>query len=198
MELKTPLIKSRPTKPCHICKSDKWWYRKPRIILRSVFSSGEWLCGLCHPNPNKGEDMEDEIELVGNKFVVKDKEEAKDNRAKIKIDRTKPVKKEYSEELLGLRDRVIRGNLKLFNAWERIKGMDHSKDEWKAQMDRWHDATERLSLLCTELKFKGYLTCLYFNEEGKRTKNCLQNPNGFWCQVCPSTYPFWEEDVLKL
>ena len=38
--------------PCRNCGSLDWWYRKPCKIFDSV-SPGEWLCGLCHPDPNR-------------------------------------------------------------------------------------------------------------------------------------------------
>jgi hypothetical protein len=35
----------KPDKPCFVCGQMKWWLRKKR-------GKEEWLCGVCHPNPN--------------------------------------------------------------------------------------------------------------------------------------------------
>ncbi|GAH11834.1 unnamed protein product [marine sediment metagenome] len=104
---------------------------------------------------------------------------------------------QYSPEVLALRDRVRLGNYKLFRAWQQIKELAHDSEQWSQQIDRWHDATEKLSLLCSELKLKGYADCLYM-ENGKRTKSCLSNPDGFFCQVCSSIYPYWELELMSL
>ncbi len=68
---------------------------------------------------------------------------------------------EYSPELLALRDRVKLGNNKLFKAWLQIREIAHDSEEWARQMELWHQAAEKLSLLCSELKLKGYTDCLY-------------------------------------
>jgi len=135
--------------------------------------------------------MQQRIKLVNGKFVVEGEEEVKPEKPKI-------VPKKYSEEVIALRDRVIKGNQKLYDAWLQIKEMDHKSEEWSAQMDRWNEAQERLHILCLELKYKGYEDCLYLTEEGKRLKSCLHNPDGFWCQVCPSIKRYWEEEFTKL
>lgn len=62
-------------------------------------------------------------------------------------------------------------------------------------MDRWDQAVKKLTLLCTELELRGYTECLYL-EGGKKVKRCLDNPDGFWCQVCPSIYPYWEKKIM--
>ena len=51
VDKQTPM---RPRKPCGTCGSMEWWWREPRMIFES-YSRGEWLCGRCHPNPNKEE-----------------------------------------------------------------------------------------------------------------------------------------------
>ena len=71
--------------------------------------------------------------------------------------------KQYSPEVLALRDRVILGNKKLNDAWEEIKKMVHDTEEWNRQMERWHQANEKLSALCTQLKVTGYEDCLYLD-----------------------------------
>jgi len=108
------------------------------------------------------------------------------------------VVKEYSPEVIALRDRVKLGNEKLFLAWQEIKKIAHDTEEWKVQMDKWSQAQEKLHLLCTELTYKGFEDCLYLNEVGKKTRGCLSNPNGFWCQVCPSIKLYWERELLDL
>lgn len=135
--------------------------------------------------------MKQKVELVNGKLVVKG-EQVKE----IKHEEPKIVLKEYSQEVLALRDRVIIGNQRLFDAWVKIKKIAHNTEEWSTQMDRWHQAQEKLHRLCLELKAKGYTTCLYI-VDGKKTKNCLKNPDGFWCQVCPSIYPYWEKELFK-
>lgn len=105
--------------------------------------------------------------------------------------------KEYSPEVIMLRDRVKLGNEKLFLAWQEIKKIAHDTEEWKAQMDRWSQAQEKLHLLCTELKYN-YHDCLYLDENGKKARGCLSNPNGFWCQTCPSSVPHWQDELMSL
>jgi len=39
---------NKPQHPCPICHSTDWWWRPD-----SQWGPGEWLCGRCHPNPNK-------------------------------------------------------------------------------------------------------------------------------------------------
>ncbi len=103
----------------------------------------------------------------------------------------------HALEVLDLRDRVIKGNNKLFAAWQQIRELAHNTEEWSAQMDRWNEAQERLHYLCLELKTKGYHDCLYI-ENGKKTKLCLSNPDGFWCQVCSSDIKYWEQELMEL
>lgn len=136
--------------------------------------------------------MQENVELVDGKFVVKGKKEKE-----VKPSKPKVVSREYSEEVIALRERVILGNQKLFDAWNNIKKLDHESQQWKDEFERWHQACERLSLLCTELKVKGYEDCLYL-ENGKRTRSCLSNPDGFWCQVCPSTPRYWDKEFDDL
>jgi hypothetical protein len=108
-----------------------------------------------------------------------------------------PGKEGYRPEVLALRDRVKKGNNKLFKAWLQIRELVGDKEEWSRQMDRWQEATEELQSLCQELKLKGYNDCLYL-EGDKKTRSCLDNPDGFWCQVCPSIYAYWETELMEL
>jgi len=105
--------------------------------------------------------------------------------------------KQYSPEVLALRDRVILGNKKLNDAWEEIKKMVHDTEEWNRQMERWHQANEKLSALCTQLKVTGYEDCLYLDEKGRKIKSCLEQ-GGIGCRVCPSRIPYWEQELIAL
>ncbi|GAI80584.1 unnamed protein product [marine sediment metagenome] len=101
----------------------------------------------------------------------------------------------YSSEVLALRDRVIKGNEKLFLAWQQIR--DLVGEEREHQWDRWNEAQERLHYLCLELK-QHYSDCLYLNENSKRFRSCLSEPGGFWCQVCPSSVAYWAQELMNL
>lgn len=99
------------------------------------------------------------------------------------------------EEILA---RVRIGNQKLFKAWQQIRELAHNTEEWSAQMDKWQEAQQKLHLLCQELKFTGFDDCLYLDDSGKKTKRCLGEPNGWWCQVCPSSKNYWEDELFSL
>lgn len=128
---------------------------------------GQWLCNRCHPNPNPSPNPS-----------------------------SNPGKEGPALEALALRDRVIKGNDKLFQAWLQIRELEDGEEK-EYQLDRWNEAQERLHSLCLELKAKGYHDCLYI-ENGKKTRSCLSNPDGFWCQVCPSKIPYWEQELMNL
>ncbi len=49
----TPVMPRRPAGACPACRSTAWWYREPRMLFGVIYSPGEWLCGVCHPDPNK-------------------------------------------------------------------------------------------------------------------------------------------------
>lgn len=134
--------------------------------------------------------MQEEVELVNGHFVVKGKKEVKPEEREVK-------RKQYSEEVLALRDRVIKGNQKLFEAWEQMKKMAHNTEEWSHQMDRWDEAQKKLRGLCDELVLKGFEDCLYL-EGNKKTKRCIDEPGGWCCQVCPSKYHYWEDEFKTL
>ena len=102
----------------------------------------------------------------------------------------------YTAEVLALRDRVRLGNEKLFKVWLQIRDIEEGEEK-EHQWDRWNEAQEKLHYLCLELK-QHYSDCLYLNENGKRTKSCLSNPDGFWCQVCPSSVSYWAQELLAL
>ena len=106
-----------------------------------------------------------------------------------------PGEEGHALDVLALRDRVIKGNDVLFKAWLQIRELTGEEREY--QLDRWNEAQERLHLLCGDLKSRGYHDCLYI-ENGKKTKGCLSNPDGFWCQTCPSSVPYWEQELIAL
>jgi len=100
------------------------------------------------------------------------------------------------EELEALKSRIRQGNNKLNLAWLQIREMNGEEKE--KQLDRWNEAQEKLHYLNLELKAKGYCDCLYRNEKGEKTKRCLDEPNGWWCNVCSSNYSYWEEELMSL
>lgn len=131
-------------------------------------SDGAWLCNQCHPNPNPGSSPEN------------------------------PAGEKYSPEVLALRDRVILGNKKLNDAWKQICLIDGESQEWKDLFEQWHQANEKLSVLCSNLRGLGYEDCLYLDEEGKKTRKCLSQGDDIGCRVCPSTRKYWEEEFEEL
>lgn len=175
----------KPEKPCYNCYSITWWGGE---------RNNKWVCGICHPKPREeGEDMVKKMELINGKFIMKEEEK----QEIIEQEEWKPKQKQRSDELVALRDRVILGNQKLFDAWLKIREFAHDSAEWSRQMDRWSEAQKKLQGLCSQLKLMGYEDCLYI-KEGKKFKNCLDNPDGFWCQVCPSIISYWEKELQDL
>jgi len=136
----------RPTKPCWACGSDDWW----------LTPDGRWLCGRCHPSPNPESTPSEE----GSGALAGSLASALPSPAL---------------EVLALRDRVIKGNDKLFAAWQQIREL--AGEEREHQWDRWNEAQERLHYLCLELK-QHYSDCLYLNENSKRFRSCLSEPGG--------------------
>lgn len=134
--------------------------------------------------------MQQKVRLIGGKFVVEGKEEIEPKEVKVEV-------KQYSLEVLTLRDKVIKGNDVLWRAWLKIRDIK-DKEEKERQLDKWNVAQNRLHYFCLELKSKGYEDCLYLDKDGKKTKNCLKNPDGFWCQVCPSSISYWEKEIMSL
>ncbi|GAI98556.1 unnamed protein product [marine sediment metagenome] len=53
--------------------------------------------------------------------------------------------KQYSPEVLTLRDRVILGNKKLNDAWKQICKIDNESQEWRDLLEQWHQANKKLS-----------------------------------------------------
>ena len=103
---------------------------------------------------------------------------------------------EKLKSLEALKARVKEGNQKLNDAWQRLVKMDHSSQRWEEEAERWSRANEKLSSLCTELKYAGFNDCLYL-EDGKKTRGCLTQP-GLGCRVCPSQISYWEKELMEL
>jgi len=132
--------------------------------------SGEYLCGRCHPPTSVSGPVEAESFPA-----VADR----DGR---------------SSEVLTLRNRVIAGNKKLNDAWEQIITME--PEEREREKDRWQEANEKLSVLCSELRAMVYEDCLYLDGQGKKKVRCLRP--GIGCRVCPSKIPYWEQELVEL
>jgi len=114
--------------------------------------------------------------------------------------KTSPKVSPDNVEFEVLKSRIKLGNEKLWKAWEQIKGIAHETKEWSYQMDRWSEAKETLWLLVTELKAKhNFHDCLYI-ENGVKTRGCLHNQDGFFCQVCPceTDNKYWEKELMDL
>lgn len=106
-----------------------------------------------------------------------------------------------SPEFIALKNRIIKGNDVLWRAWEQIKGLAEDEEAWSRQLDRWAQAKEKLWYLVKELRTRfGFYDCLYLDENGKKTRHCLHNADGFFCQVCPceSGNPYWEKELFDL
>lgn len=100
------------------------------------------------------------------------------------------------EEVASLKERVKDGNQKLNEAWSQICQIDLNSQRWKDEIEKWHQANEKLSAMCTQLKALGFEDCLYI-ENGVKTKKCLgADPIG--CRVCPSRRHYWETELMEL
>jgi len=102
-------------------------------------------------------------------------------------------------DLEALKARVRDGNQKLWVAWCQLKGMVHDREQWSRESERWAQAKEKLWLLIMQLREQhNFYDCLYI-ENGKKTRGCLHNEDGFFCQVCPCiTNEYWEKELMNL
>ena len=117
------------------------------------------------------------------------------NQIEEDIDMNKP----NNEELEALKNRVRLGNSRLNSAWDQIRAMVHNTEEWDEEVERWHHANNKLSLLCDELKLKyDYHECLYLDSDGKKTKLCLPPGDDIGCRVCSSKREYWSEELMDL
>lgn len=129
-----------------------------------------------------------------------------------------PDQKEINE----LKERIKQGNLKLNRAWEQLKEIadsDHAR--WVEEMEKWHQANERLSALCLQLQVWGFTDCLYIwyyddlNEDlRKKAKDRVKRKElievkdgkackrpclvGIGCRVCPSEIEYWGQELMDL
>lgn len=99
-------------------------------------------------------------------------------------------------DLEELKQRVKAGNKRLNDAWEAICQIDHNSQRWADELERWHQANEKLSKLCTQLEALGFESCLYI-ENGIKTKPCLP-VDSLSCRVCPSQIRYWETELMEL
>ncbi len=102
-----------------------------------------------------------------------------------------------AEALAALKARVIKGNELLNLAWVQLKSMDHESQRWEDEICRWGEANEKLSALCTELKWSGFDDCLYI-VDGEKTKLCLPPGDDLGCRVCPSKINYWHNELMNL
>ena len=103
-------------------------------------------------------------------------------------------------EFEALKSRIKLGNEKLWKAWEQIRELADDKERWSQEMNRWAQAKEKLWQLVEELRQRfDFYDCLYL-ENGKKTRGCLHNDDGFFCQVCPCRLnnPYWEKELMGL
>lgn len=101
---------------------------------------------------------------------------------------------QYGQEVMALRDRVILGNKKLNDAWKQICQLDTKSQQWNDELECWVGAAGGLSALCRDLQRMKYEDCLYLDERGRKTVKCL-GEGDWWCQVCPSRIPYWEQEL---
>jgi len=64
-------IPPRPAHPCQNCGEDEWWWHPPVVFLGKYLCAGNWLCGVCRPNPETTE-----IEQLGEFVHIIRKKEA--------------------------------------------------------------------------------------------------------------------------
>ena len=132
---------------------------------------GGWSCGRCHPNPNPG--SAPEMVVVSDQPLYL------------------PSRRHFKHCI------PVLGNKKLNDAWAQIEAMAHDTEEWSEQVEHWHQANEKLSVLCTQLEALGYRDCLYLDGQGRKTVKCLEQ-GGIGCRVCPSKIAYWEQELMEL
>jgi len=106
------------------------------------------------------------------------------------------TEQEEMNKAAALIERIKKGNQTLNDAWYVIKELDG--EEKNRELERWHQANEKLSGLCTELTMTGHTQCLYIDSEGKKNKLCLEPGDQLGCRVCPSLYPHWSDELMAL
>lgn len=93
-----------------------------------------------------------------------------------------------------LKQRVKAGDQKLNDAWKAICQIDHNSQRWSDELEKWHQANEKLSMLCMQLEALGFEDCLYI-DDGIKTQSCLKDLS---CRVCPSKIRYWETELMEL
>ena len=133
-----------------MCGGTKYWQN----------ASGEMVCEICHPDPNKDARRAQAMEIL--------KERCRRGNQKLwaaweEIKKLTPPGKE---------------------PWPS----DEAKKHWQWELDKWDEAVQKLNELVNELnRDYGFEDCLYRDSTGKKTYNCIKdNPNGFWCVACPA------------
>ena len=97
-----------------------------------------------------------------------------------------------------LKERVIQGNEKLYQAFEKIREMVDDKEKWTRALDEYGEASKRLHLICSALKAADFYDCLYI-VDGVKTISCLTSDRPRWfCHACPSSKRYWEDEIMKL
>jgi len=103
----------------------------------------------------------------------------------------------YSKEVLALRARVIKGNDLLYKAF--IQANNAEEPGRTKLLAQWDEANRKLDGLCQTLMAMGYRDCLYIDENGNKTRSCLNSeitPYGCW--ICPSERKYWREEMDEL
>lgn len=171
----------RPNKSCYACGTNDWWLRP----------DGGWACKKCHPNPNLDSGSNSEERKPAPEMVVISDQPGESHLVS-------SGEREYSQEALALRDRIVLGNKKLNDAYEQIKAITYNSVQWAELMEQWSEANKRLSALCDELKIKyNYNDCLYM-ENGVKTRKCYEPGDSLGCRVCPSEIRYWEKEFMEL
>jgi hypothetical protein len=107
------------------------------------------------------------------------------------------VIKEYSPEVLLLRNRVRLGNIKVWSFLVQIRDVPSVEDKARLYKE-FSAAQEKLKGLNAELKSAGYEECLYIDANGKKVVNCLHNHESpLWeCIACPGGNKYWETELF--
>ncbi len=115
-------------------------------------------------------------------------------------ERIEEIKRAYPSLLMRVRD----GNDKIIQAWLKVNDME-DKNIFDVSMDKIEAAVKTLTNLCLQLEayqevLQGKGDCLYIMNKHK-TRPCTnfeKTPKGktveTFCWVCPSAYPYWQEE----
>lgn len=98
------------------------------------------------------------------------------------------------EQLLA---RVAGGNLKLINYFAEIT-KEPDNEKFMELVENFHQMVDKLNLLHSVLKERGYNDCLYI-ENGIKTRNCIIGETSeSACWVCPSPYDYYKDEFELL